>query len=369
VSISGLSSGCAFSFLPFNIYFFFFCPSVIMATIFTGFQTGTIAAYLLSPAIMDYFGGDWRKKQRENGVHAISFGYFVISHTSHVVWFIHIGALFYVYGTFGVGLLLPWLVFAKDSPKPLLPPQAADATTIRVLGKASEDKSNGVTWETSTRIFRDAPWGRFFQSKGVWAMLLAHCSKNWGLYNTLAWTPTFYAEIYGLGVRDSAWLSVLPSVAGAVGGLLAGNVADALIRHYSSRGEMNEQTLTNVRKLFQSVALFGPALALGTLAMDIPTDPVVAQCFLMVAVGLQAFTTSGFESANQEKAGVKWAGLLYSVTSLPAVMVGTAGVYTVGRILDVTGQDWSIVFGVNAIVNVLGGTAFLALYNSKREFD
>jgi sugar phosphate permease len=236
---------------------------------------------------------------------------------------------------------------------------------------SQQQQSTGATstWEASARIFRDAPWRDFAKSPGVWAMLLAHCSKNWGLYNTLAWTPTFYAEQYGIGVRDSAWLSVLPSVAGAAGGLLAGNVADALIRYYSSRGEMSELTLTNVRKLFQSVALFGPALALGILAMDIPADPVVAQSFLMVAVGLQAFTASGFESANQEKAGEKWAGLLYSVTSLPAVMVGTAGVYTVGQILDATGQDWSVVFGINAIVNILGGTAFVALYNSKREFD
>jgi MFS transporter, ACS family, solute carrier family 17 (sodium-dependent inorganic phosphate cotransporter), other len=337
-----------------------------MAIMFTGFQSGTIAAYLLSPAIMDCFGGDWRE-------------------------------LFYVYGSFGVLLLLPWLLLAKDSPDaPLLPP-VADKNSI-VLVESREDKNEGVTtmllamketniasltlqpqsktsaattstWETSTRIFRDAPWRDFAKSPGVWAMLLAHCSKNWGLYNTLAWTPTFYAEQYGIGVRDSAWLSVLPSVAGAAGGLLAGNLADALIRYYSSRGEMNELTLTNVRKLFQSVALFGPALALVIMAMDIPADPVVAQCFLMVAVGLQAFTASGFESGNQEKAGEKWAGLLYSVTSLPAVMVGTAGVYTVGQILDATGQDWSIVFGINAIVNILGGTAFVALYNSKREFD
>jgi MFS transporter, ACS family, solute carrier family 17 (sodium-dependent inorganic phosphate cotransporter), other len=334
-----------------------------MAFIFSGFQSGTISAYLLSPVIMDYFGGDWRE-------------------------------LFYVYGTFGVVLLMPWLLLAKDSPKALLS-EAADAP-ISFRG-ANMDRNAGVvatmalpmkessiaastsqqqsttsassTWEASTRIFRDAPWRDFAKSPGVWAMLLAHCSKNWGLYNTLAWTPTFYAEQYGIGVRDSAWLSVLPSVAGAAGGLLAGNLADAVIRYYSSRGEMNELTLTNVRKLFQSVALFGPALALGILAMDIPADPVVAQCFLMVAVGLQAFTASGFESANQEKAGEKWAGLLYSVTSLPAVMVGTAGVYTVGQILDANGQDWSIVFGINAIVNILGGTAFVALYNSKREFD
>ena len=192
-----------------------------------------------------------------------------------------------------------------------------------------------------------------------------------GLYNSLAWTPTFYAEQYGIGVRDSAWLSVLPSVAGALGGIVAGNLADSVLRRQqeANGGVVDENQLTNIRKTFQGIALYGPALALGALAWHIPEDPVVAQTYLMATVGLQAFTAAGFEAGNQEKAGPKWAGLLYSVTSLPAVIFGTTGVYCVGQVLDATGQDWSLVFGINAFVNILGATAFVTMYNSKREFD
>lgn len=132
---------------------------------------------------------------------------------------------------------------------------------------------------------------------------------------------------------------------------------------------MDANQLTNIRKVFQGIALYGPAVALGALSLEIPEDPIVAQSFLMAAVGLQAFTAAGFEAGNQEKAGPRWAGLLYSVTSLPAVIFGTTGVYCVGQILDNTGQDWSLVFGLNAFVNILGATAFVAMYNSKREFD
>lgn len=83
----------------------------------------------------------------------------------------------------------------------------------------------------------------------------------------------------------------------------------------------------------------------------------------------RAFNAAGFEAGNQEKAGPKWSGLLYSVTSLPAVIVGTTGVYATGRILDATNQDWTLVFSLNAGMNVLGAIAFLALFDSKREFD
>lgn len=48
--------------------------------------------------------------------------------------------------------------------------------------------------------------------------------------------------------------------------------------------------------------------------------------------------------------------------------VGTLGVWVTGQILDSTHQDWSYVFGVTAGINILGATAFVLLFDSKREF-
>jgi len=295
--------------------------STAFAIIQSGFQTGTIAAYLLSPIVVDYFGS-WRE-------------------------------IFYMYGAVGVLFIVPWLAFAKDKPA-----QQIAVPTSPVMVADSDFK-----WESS---LREAPWIGFLQSPGCWGMLLAHAAKNWGLYNTLAWTPTFYYEQYGLSVRDSALLSVLPSISGAVGGLVAGNLADAVIRRLD---KPSDEDLTKVRKVFQSIASVGPALALGTLAYNIPEDPQTAVCFLVASVGLQSFIAAGFEAGNQEKAGEKWAGLLYSVTTLPAVCLGTFGVWFVGELLDATGQNWSVVFALNSAINLAGAAAFVALYNSKKEFD
>ena len=155
-----------------------------------------------------------------------------------------------------------------------------------------------------------------------------------------------------------------------------------------------------MRKAFQAIGLFGPAVALGSLAFFTPDDAGVAQFYLTAAVGLQSFNSAGFEAGAQDKAGPKWAGMLYSVTSLPAVMrkcvllrleatiaceclcsndlllrsnepytVGTFGVWFTGVILDSTQNDWSIIFSLIAGTNVAGALAFLLLFDSKREFD
>lgn len=300
-----------------------------LATIFTGFQCGTVAAYLISPFVLDEFGG-WR-------------------------------GLFYLYGAIGILWLVPWLAFSRDAPP------AAESIKLKQPEQELKQKSIGETFQEAMSGFTDAPWSDFAKSPAVWSMTLAHAANNWGLYNNLAWTPTFFAEQYGLNVKDSALLSILPSVAGAVGGLVAGSSADAILRNLDC--DNREEMRTKVRKIYQGIALFGPALCLATLSLHIPEEPWVAQTLLTGVLGLQAFNAAGYQAANQEKAGDKWTGLLYSITSLPGVMVGSFAVYLTGQILDATGQDWTSVFALNALVNGVGAAAFVLFYNSKREFD
>jgi MFS transporter, ACS family, solute carrier family 17 (sodium-dependent inorganic phosphate cotransporter), other len=316
--------------------------SMVLALMFSGFQTGTICAYWLSPWVMDVTGG-WR-------------------------------GLFVTYGAVGLLALLPWLALARDAPT--LPTAIETVVSLPTAASASQPLPDVTTaWQTSLHTIQQAPWKDFAQSPGTWAMLLAHAAKNWGLYNQLAWTPTFYHEQYDISVRESAFLSIVPSIAAVVGGLVAGTSADALIRHMagssndSMKPRIPNDTLTRIRKGFQCLGMGGSALTLGILAWHIPGEPWVAQALLTITVGLSAFNAAGFEAGIQEKASSKWAGLLYSVTSLPGVLVGTAGVYVTGQILDATQQDWSVVFGLNAMIYVVGALAFTALYDSKREFD
>uniref|UniRef100_A0A7S4J4G6 Homogentisate 1,2-dioxygenase N-terminal domain-containing protein n=1 Tax=Odontella aurita TaxID=265563 RepID=A0A7S4J4G6_9STRA len=137
-----------------------------------------------------------------------------------------------------------------------------------------------------------------------------------------------------------------------------------------------EETLARtaaVRKSFQALALLGPSLCLFALSRHIPQDPRVAQSLLTASVGMQAFNAAGYGAATQEKAGERWAGLLYSVTSLPGVMMGSAGVYVTGRLLDDCkyGPDggWGEVFGLTSAVFAAGALAFVLLYDARREFD
>ena len=166
------------------------------------------------------------------------------------------------------------------------------------------------------------------------AITLAHAAKNWELYNSLAWTPTYFGVCI---------FSVLPSVCGIVGGLTAGTAADYILSKFCDDDQcidIDEATekRTQVRKLFQGIALLGPATCLYLLS-NLPEQASTAQVLLGGTVGLLGVAT-------QEKAGQKWAGLLYSLTSLPGVMVGSVCVSVTGQLLDMMADKnagWSAV--------------------------
>jgi MFS family permease len=157
-----------------------------MAWVFSGFQSGTILAYSLSPLVIDQFGS-WRD-------------------------------LFYVYGGAGLLFLIPWLALAKDAPA-IPKEEAFEIPNVMEQVAIVEELSPSISpLQRGKDMITAAPWKEFAQSKGVWAMFFAHAANNWGLYNNLSWTPTFYAEQYGLNVKESAILLVVPSIAGMIGG-------------------------------------------------------------------------------------------------------------------------------------------------------
>ena len=310
--------------------------SVATAIVFSGFQAGTIAAYFVSPYVIAS-AGSWR-------------------------------GMFLSYGALGLIYLAPWFALAKDSrtrESAFLQDDVQVSGIVDDFQQVSRDPTT-IPISSAIAFFRAAPLGKMLSSRGVQGMTMAHAANNWGMYVILAWVPTFYAEQYGLNIKESTFFSVLPSIGGAVGGFVAGLVADAWIRRHPN---CSDKGMTRLRKVFQALALLCPATFLAILACDIPDEPLVAQSLLTGTIGLQAFNTAGYGPATQEKAGAKWSGLLYSVSSLPSVMFGALGVYTTGQILEQTHQDWSLVFSIQALVDVAGAMGFLMLYNATKEFD
>ena len=126
---------------------------------------------------------------------------------------------------------------------------------------------------------------------------------------------------------------------------------------------------TLVRKVMQSIALITPAIALLSLslAQDLTKNDAIS--YFVIAVASAATFVAGFGSSTQDIcASPKYVSVIYSLTSAPAVLVGSLGVYLTGVILDYY-HSFSLVFQGTAVIYVLGAIFYIINYDSKKAFE
>jgi ACS family sodium-dependent inorganic phosphate cotransporter len=284
----------------------------VLGIIYSGLQVGNVLAYFISPYILDAAG--WE-------------------------------GLFEIYGTVGILWLALWLSpIIKDKP------ETENALLAEVLPQKSLRESLSAI-----------PWAQVFGSKEVRAISVAHSVGNFGMYINLAWVPTYYSSHFGLSAGESSVNSIAPWVCAAVCSSLAGGAADALLSRGISR--------TTVRRFMQSVALLVPAAAMLFLGLEPTLDPQETELCFVVACSASALGVAGFGSSVQDVCrSSKLTSLLYSVTSAPAVLCGSLGVYGTGLLLDAY-QDWTLVFTATAAVYAIGAYYYATNYEAKKIFE
>lgn len=66
-------------------------------------------------------------------------------------------------------------------------------------------------------------------------------------------------------------------------------------------------------------------------------------------------------------ASPKYVSVIYGMTSAPAVLIGSLGVYLSGEVLEAT-HSWNAVFQGTAVVYVIGALFYAANYNATKLF-
>jgi hypothetical protein len=91
--------------------------------------------------------------------------------------------------------------------------------------------------------------------------------------------------------------------------------------------------------------------------------------FFIVAIASASACVAGYGASVQDVCNnPKLASTLYGITSTPAVLLGSLGVYLTGIVLDATGQDWDLVFRGLAGIYFLGAAYYATNYEAKKMF-
>ncbi|XP_062201748.1 probable anion transporter 4, chloroplastic isoform X2 [Phragmites australis] len=237
-------------------------------------------------------------------------------------------SVFYAFGSLGSVWFALWQSKARSSPDD--DPEISKAEKSHILG-------GSTLKEPVTSI----PWRLILSKAPVWALIISHFCHNWGTFILLTWMPTYYNQVLKFNLTESGLLCVLPWLTMAVFANIGGWIADTLVQRGIS--------VTNVRKIMQSIGFLGPALFL-TLLSQVRTPAMAVLC-MACSQGSDAFSQSGLYS-NHQDIGPRYAGVLLGLSNTAGVLAGVFGTAATGYILQK--GSWDSVFKVAVVLYIVG---------------
>ena len=177
----------------------------------------------------------------------------------------------------------------------------------------------------------------------VWPASAACFAHGWMLWFFLNWVPSYFSARYGMKIETSALFSTLVLLGGTLGTMMGGILSDWHFR-----------TTKNRLRSRRDIIIFGFLSSIIGLVPLLFSDNVVVNAGgLGVAFFLSELADSPLWLVGAEVAP-KHAGTSSALTFAGMAVAGAISPLIVGKLLDVTGGNWSIAFIVSIVVMILG---------------
>ena len=257
-------------------------------------------------------------------------------------------ASFYVVGCITSVWFILWCLLVFDTPE----------SHPRISVEEKEYITQSLSESVDSKQSFPVPWRSIFTSAPFIGLLVSEFGNSWGLTTLIGYTPTYMKSVQGVDIKTNGLLSGLPFGMRYVGAVLLSSIADFILK----RGLM---TTTNVRRLFNTFAMVGPAIALCMIAFV----PYSLQCNTIYITTLLC--------AGQFFNGAICASLLLSYIDLSpnfaATLLGigntTSSIISaivpmvIGLVLENDSlnllEQWRIIFIVPSIMYVLNNLTYV----------
>ncbi|GLH08998.1 Uncharacterized protein GBIM_14150 [Gryllus bimaculatus] len=250
-------------------------------------------------------------------------------------------SVFYVFGAIGVVWYIGWLMLVNRGPTE---DKYIDPRELKYL----------LSHLGPQKKVTKHPWGHFFRSPAVWAIIVANFSLNWGFYTLMTQLPMFMKDTLGFDLEQAGFLSALPYLIVAITMQISGQIADWILIK-------NILTTTQVRKLFCCFAFISQSFFM--LLTAFVTSPASAVACLSFAVGMGSFAESGF-FVNHLDLAPQHASVLMGIGNTAGTLPGIISPTLTGYIVtNKTPEEWRIVFYIASGV-YFGGAIFYSIFAS-----
>lgn len=249
--------------------------------------------------------------------------------------------MFYIFGGVSCAWVVVWFMYAQNTPQEYKTMTAVELEYIneQLPSTKGEDKT--------------VPWMNIALSIPFWSILITHVCYNWTFYIILTCLPKYLNNVHGFDLSKSGAISSLPYICMFCIIIAQGRLSDYLLRK-------NIWSRTAVRRVFNTIGLVVPAIALGFISvLDCDTDGVVAM--ICICCGLSGFVYSGYNTPNHADLSPKFAGSLFGVTNMMGTIPGFLSPQVVGIMTGDTDNlvsSWSAIWYMSMGINLFGGLMY-----------
>ncbi|GFY58935.1 hypothetical protein TNIN_343881 [Trichonephila inaurata madagascariensis] len=241
---------------------------------------------------------------------------------------------FYLFGSVGIIWFVFWNMFVYETPDnhPHISPK--EFAYIQKHKNSNLQKKENI------------PWKDILTSFPMWAVVVAHFGHNYAYLMFLTDLPTYFSTILHFDLGLNGTMSALPYVVQATSALIASCIADKL-------RASNVLRVTTIRKMCNSIGLFGPALCLLAIIAS-GCRPVQIVSLFCVALFLNGFAYSGYRVTHVDMTP-DFAGIIFGITNTVSNISGIISPMVVG-ILTFEGEtmaNWSKVFYITSAVYII----------------
>ncbi|KAF0470700.1 MFS general substrate transporter [Gigaspora margarita] len=196
------------------------------------------------------------------------------------------------------------------------------------------------------------PWKLILSRREVWAIMLGQFFSSWGFFILLSWLPIYYYEYFHVDINLIGYYTALPYCTYVVVGSIAGYMCDYAIN------KLKIYVLT-VRKSFNLIGTLGISISL-LLVTYLAKTSLEGLTIMTIGFALYSFQISTV-NASQFDIAPKYSGLIYGLGNTCAIFPALFGVALTGWVLEITNNDWSIIWCMCSLFYIFGTASFFSL--------
>ncbi|XP_064111730.1 putative inorganic phosphate cotransporter [Macrobrachium nipponense] len=196
------------------------------------------------------------------------------------------------------------------------------------------------------------PWKQIATSLPMWAIIVGDMGNAFGLAIYTSQLPTYMRNVLGYSIQKNGLVSGLPFLCRYLGAVSSGILADWLLcREYLS--------IVAARKLFCSIAMFGPAILL--VAVIYSGCSVTTIVVLLCLANFFNGSIAASQQVNHTDIAPNFSGTLFGISNTFAAATSSIAPVAVGAVINEvqTMEQWEKVFWMCIPVFVVAGSFFL----------